>query len=224
MQPNFNHEINKQEQNLQYLAQAVNNSRFSFADICFQSQMHQNNQQFLSKLLPKISIQNQSNSDLMAFNSRNTKNQTGNPNSTNLFQTLIAANILRSNIQNSNINNTNQINFAPFIFKNVNMAVNLTTLSNHENSEYHYNNSQMKSISSCNKRDKKIESCDSKRFDYSKLAQECSKTTVPQIGPTENDNSTKNIQSMPHSEGLFLNNENKLQNVKSYKYYKNNKK
>ncbi len=230
MQQNFNHEINKQEQNLQYLAQTINNNHFSLPGICFQSQLHQNSQNFLSKLLPKFTIQNQIDSDLLAFNNRNTKNQSGNaksslfnPNNNNLFQTLIAANILRSNLQNSNINNTNLINFTPFTFKNVNMAVNLTTIGNHDITDIHYVNSQMKSISAFNKREKKIESCDSKRFDYSKLAQECSKTTAASTATTVKENSTENMQYMEHSEGITLNNENQFQSVKSYKYYKNNK-
>ena len=227
MQHNFNNEINKQEQNLQYLAQAFNNNHFSLPGISYQSQLHQNSQNFLSKLLPKFAItQSLVNSDLLAFNNRNTKNQSGNaksslfnPNNNNLFQTLIAANILRTNIQNSNINNTNLINFAPFTFKNVNMAVNLTTISNHENADIPYDNSQMKSISAFDNREKKIESCNSKRFDYSKLAQECSKTSAASTATTIKEN----MQYMENSEGISQNNENQFQSVKSYKYYKNNK-
>ena len=151
---------------------------------------------------------------LLAFNNRNTKNQSGNaksslfnPNNNNLFQTLIAANILRTNIQNSNINNTNLINFAPFTFKNVNMAVNLTTISNHENADIPYDNSQMKSISAFDNREKKIESCNSKRFDYSKLAQECSKTSAASTATTIKEN----MQYMENSEGISQNNEKQFQ-------------
>ena len=61
-------------------------------------------------------------------NSNSSCNSSSSSSPTNVFQSLMAANLLRSNIQNSpTMSNSNCINFVPFTLNNVNMAVNLTS-------------------------------------------------------------------------------------------------
>ena len=107
MQSNSN-ETN--EDHLQYLTSAFN-SRYSNT-IDFNS-LQQQQQQLLDKCMPKL-------------NSSPFSSQLDHKN---IFQTLIAANILRSNIQNSNVNNTNFINFTPLMFKNLNCCAQSTYFS-----------------------------------------------------------------------------------------------
>lgn len=179
-----NHE---QDQHLynQYLAFNSNNNRINF-DLLQQQQQFQNSQ-FL-KLLPKFNngLLNLQQSNLsMLSNNNSTNKQINQPN---LFQTLIAANILRSNIQNTSFY------LQSFAFKNSNIPVSSTSsLNNHLEHQIASN------------RKINLNSNNSKRFDYSKLAQECS---------NENDSNNHEL--------VLSTDENKFQNVKSYKYYKNN--
>ena len=159
----------QQQQQLQLLAAHLNtSSNRYYSELA--TQMPQTNQQILnavSKLLPKLSSNMNSNPMGAYHGSATTSNQNllnksqlthlqaakilyanenncqvkynnNNSNSscnsssssspTNVFQTLMAANLLRSNIQNSPaMSNSNCINYVPFTLNNVNMAVNLTS-------------------------------------------------------------------------------------------------
>ena len=197
-----------EHQNLQFLANAFNPSRFND---CFniqqlqqqqQQQQQQVNSHFLSKFLPKLTsnnnaftLQNQMIMEpvdiLMNKNFKSGSKHQFNSSNNQLFHTLIAANILRSNIQNSNN--------SPFLFKNM-IQINGINTNLIDQSQTKMNN--------LNRVDNKKIAF--KRFDYSKLAQECSKEIETKL----NENMT---------EGTCFNNENKFQNTKSFKLYKNHK-
>lgn len=132
---NMDHELAQQK--IQYLTNHLNNSSLNLTSKLQQDleqQQLNNNQHFLnmfSKFMPmKLTGLSSANQNLGMKNSQNPFKSQHNhfaANPANVFQTLLAANMLRSNIQNTTNSNSNSMNCVPF--NNANMSVNMATNS-----------------------------------------------------------------------------------------------
>lgn len=116
---------------MHYLVANLSNSTLN-TNIHIDQQLQANQQLFnmFAKIGPKFNSTSQSSQfnqqGPFARVQKNTCQKPVNYGSTvNVFQTLLAANIMRSSIQNTNVGNANCVNYAPFTLNNVNMAVNL---------------------------------------------------------------------------------------------------